>query len=243
MSLPLRGLAGLATAGVLLLPLAACSDDDGTDSSGTDPSAATTPSSTPTSTPPATEEPTTSAPDATGSSDPSAAPPAEGLAAHLLPAESLPAVGSAAWTLASTEPDDGEPFGECAQVSLVDIGAMEAVVREFDAGEGVDAEQLVAEFADKKSAWRSHQVLKSWRTKCAANNADVAKVGPLATVPVSAGEAQTYLVTGKDPQEYQGVAINRVGTRISIVLIDVEGQAWPSDDPAAKAAVAAAPLL
>lgn len=245
MSLPLRGLAGLATAGVLLVSLAACGDDDGTDSTGNDTPATSEPAATPSSSTPATdsEEPTASESSSIDASPTAAPPAAEGLAAHLLPVEAMPAVGTATWTLGATGPDDGDPFGECAQFSLVDIGAMESVVREFDAGEGVEAEQLVAEFADKKSAWRTHQVLKSWRAECAANNKDVAEVGALTPVKVPAGEAQTYLVTGKDAQEFQGVTINRVGKRISIVLIDVDGQAWPSDDPAAKAAVAVAPLL
>ncbi|MFS3129437.1 hypothetical protein ACLM5J_13635 [Nocardioides sp. Bht2] len=241
MSLPLRGLASLATASVLLLSVAACGDDDKGDSAGSDQptNSSQRPAATPTDTPTsASSEPTT----APSSTEGTVAPPAQGLAAHLLPAEALPAVGTGTWTVSETGSDDGEPFGECGRFSLVDVGATETVVREFDAGEGVSAEQLVAEFPDKKSAWRVHQVLKSWHKEC-ASNPDVAKVSPLSNVEAPSGVAQSYLVTGKDPQEFEGVAINRVGTLISIALIDVEGQAWPSDDPLAATAKAAAPLL
>lgn len=242
MSLPLRGLATLATAGVLLLSVTACSDDDSANTTGSDQSSATqdatatTPTETPTS---ASAEPTQTAPTAT---ETATAPPAQGLAAHLIGAEALPAVGTGSWTAGETGSDDGEPFGECGQFSMVDIGATDAVVREFDGGEGVDAEQMVAEFPDKKSAWRVHEVLKSWHKEC-GSNAGVASVTPLTKVAVSPGEAQTYLVTGKDPQEFEGVAINRTGKMISIVLIDVEGQAWPTPDPLAAVAKAVAPLL
>lgn len=243
MSLPLQRLLGTLTAGALVVTLAACGDDDGTKTTGSDDSssASAPASSTPTDD---VETPAGTPSETADSETPSAttAPAPEGLAARLLAAEALPAVDGAAWTVESTEPDDGDEFGACSQFGMIDLGATEAVEREFAGGEGADAAQLVAEFADPKSAWRALEVLKSWREQCVANNDDVATVSALTALPGS-GTALHYLVTGTDPQEFESVAMSRSGKRISIVTFDFEGRAVPTPDPAADAAKAALALL
>ena len=76
------------------------------------------------------------------------------------------------------------------------VGANEAVRRTFTSNQDtVEAEQVVAEFADAKSAWRAHQVLKKWRATCADQiKADQVDVGDLRTLKVSEGFADSYVV-------------------------------------------------
>ena len=65
-------------------------------------------------------------------------------------------------------PRHPSPTGACQKTSLVDIGAVHAVRRDFAGpdGSGVAARQIVAKFADAKSAWRAEQVLRAWRDDC-----------------------------------------------------------------------------
>ena len=107
-----------------------------------------------------------------------------GLEARLLtPDEMAGANEETVWKAAATGPEDGETTGTCQRFDFGSLGASEALVRRFTSNQDtVEATQVVAEFADAKSAWRAHQVLKKWRSTCAdqIDAADVS-VGDLQT--------------------------------------------------------------
>jgi hypothetical protein len=195
----------------------------------------------------------TSAPPTAETSEPvdeqtTSAPPAAALDTRLLSADELPGVNELTeWSVASTDPEDGAGHGSCQKFSLVDIGATSSVVRSYAADGDVAAEQVLGEFADPKSAWRAHQVVKTWAKECAEMLDDeVEKVGRLTPVTVPGGFAdQQLLQYGDEDAEahtFSGVAIVRHGSFLSIVQIDVVGQDYnyeAGEEPAAKAAVAA----
>ena len=235
---------------VFLLTLTGCggdSPDEGGDAVADDPSA------------------TASSPDATqstGSTDPSQAPPSEstgtdpgsepaaaGLAGRLLSADELAGANDqTVWKAGATGPEDGATTGTCQRFDLVSVGANEAVRRTFTSNQDtVAAEQVVAEFADAKSAWRAHQVLKKWRTTCAGQvDAAEVNVGDLRSLKVSEGFADSYVVsygaTGADEQQWDGVGISRRGSFLSLVQIGLVGQDYnyaAGQEPASRAAVSA----
>ncbi|KRF13731.1 hypothetical protein ASG90_12835 [Nocardioides sp. Soil797] len=254
-----RGAAAVAATFLATLVLTSCgSDDDGSDASGDDVSSSVTPSreasesasaSTPESTDPVE---VTSAPPSSSDSDPS--DPASGSPVDdlFLSADEMPGLNDVTvWSEAGTKPEDGKPFGDCAKFALVDSGAEEAWVRSFTSEGAQEAYQLIATFADAKSAWRAEQVLRGWHRDCAAQlNADVEKINPIQAAKVSTGKAFTYLVQfGKedaDVHHFNGVAVNRSGPHLSVVLIDNEGQDYnyeAGQEPAQQAARAVAKKL
>ena len=91
-------------------------------------------------------------------------------AQHLLSAARLPALGDdLAWTVGrhrrrGTRADRRLP----EDLARRHRGRCSAVRREFAGpdGSGVAARQIVAKFADAKSAWRAEQVLRAWRDDC-----------------------------------------------------------------------------
>ena len=90
-----------------------------------------------------------------------------GPTAQLLAADKMPTAG-AEWADVATSGNDAEVLGPCHLASLVDIGALSAVRRTWSADAPVPrAVQVVARFADNKSAWRAHQVLDAWQADCA----------------------------------------------------------------------------
>ena len=101
-----------------------------------------------------------------------------GPSAHLLSTGQMPTAG-ADWSSVDTVANDVEVLGPCHLTSLVDIGALSAVRRTWstDGGAVPRAVQVVARFADNKSAWRAHQVLDSWQADCGERTDDA--VGPL----------------------------------------------------------------
>jgi hypothetical protein len=160
---------------------------------------------------------------------------------RLVPAVDLPGVNQeTVWTVTSTGPEDGGTHGSCQRFPLVDTGADEAVVREYAGGEGVRAIQVVAEFADPKSAWRASQVLTTWSKDCAGHlDAGVEKVGPLAPATVAGGKAFTQLVQygdeGAELHTFAGIAVVRRGRLLSFVEIAVESADYnyePGQEPA-----------
>ena len=235
-----RGRAVLVAA-AFLLALAGCGDDTratGGDTVGDDPSA---PSES------ATTEPseTTTATDTASSS----APAGSGLEARLLsPDEMAGANEETVWEAAASGPENGRTTGSCQRFDLVSLGASEAVVRAFTSNQDtVEAVQVVAEFADAKSAWRAHQVLKKWRSTCAdrIDAADVS-VSDLRALPVSVGHGDSYVVrygdAGAEDQHWAGVGISRRGPLLSLVQIDLVGQDYnypAGEEPASLAAMSA----
>lgn len=266
-------LSSVAAAAVLALTLTSCSgsDEAGPDSSAPETSETPTseesaspsatpsrpprkkPSSTPSATPPSPPE---AAPDGSSSQAPTNtpgpgdAPPA--MVGHLLTAEQLPGLNDrTVWKENATGPSASQPFGDCQQASLADIGAQQVAIRTFHAHGSQAGAQMVAEFADAKSAWRAHQVLRTWRKECKQQlPGDVRKVGPLTRVSADRGVAESYLLQfgndGEMEHNFHGVGLTRVQDRISIVTIDVRGQDYNYEqgrEPASLAAAAAADRL
>jgi len=232
-------------AAVFLLTLAGCGDDTSRtsgDATGDDPSAPTE------STTEATE-PTEAASDDPSDGTSSSTPADPGLESRLLTADEMPGVNDeTTWTVDSTGPEDGTTLGECQRFDFVSLGATEAVARTFSSNqETVAAGQVVAKFADAKSAWRAHQVLKKWRATCADQiEAGDVEVGDLRTLSVSAGQADAYLVrygdTGAEAQHWAGTGISRRGPLLSLVHVELVGQDYnypAGEEPAALGAMSA----
>jgi hypothetical protein len=156
-----------------------------------------------------------------------------GPTAHLLGADKMPTAG-ADWADVATSTDDVEVLGPCHLTSLVDIGALSAVRRTWSAGDAMPrAVQVVARFADNKSAWRAHQVLDSWQGDC-ADRVD-GKVGSRRDVDVSRGVAEAYRVAEGDQASDLGIL--RKGEYVSVVLLIAAPDQLPADSSAARAAV------
>jgi len=213
------------------------------------PVSATT-SSSPSSTGPA-ESPTPSAsPAVSRSVSPTASPSARptGLRGLLLTVDELPAAhGVTSWRIEHTSKEGDEPFGSCQLTSLSTIGATSALVRTYDSTSGATAAQLVARFADAKSAWRGLEVLKSWRDKCAARLGSGSSVSTLATVGVSPATGHRYLVSsGTTTKAFEGIGLVRRGELVSIALFGAQGSSYgyPSGrEPETLAVKAIAQLL
>jgi hypothetical protein len=151
--------------------------------------------------------------------------------AHLLAAERLPTVGGRAWTV-GTDPVEGA-VGACQKTDLTTIGAVDAVSRTFTADDGVTATQVVARFADAKSAWRAHRVLTAWREDC-EKRVERAEVGPLEPITVRTGTADGY--RGSFRARSAGLGILRAGDSLTLVEITAAGDRYPTSwDPARKA--------
>lgn len=151
--------------------------------------------------------------------------------AHLLDADRLPTVGGRGWTV-DTKPAAGA-VGGCQKTDLTTIGAVDTVTRTYTADDGVAATQVVARFADAKSAWRAHQVLTAWRDDC-ETRIDRSDVGPLEPITVRTGTADGY--RGSFRTRAAGLGILRAGDYLSLVEITAGGDRYPTSwDPARKA--------
>ncbi|RYP85526.1 hypothetical protein EKO23_12245 [Nocardioides guangzhouensis] len=190
---------------------------------------------------------TEAAEEATGAptEDTSSEPAEAGLEARLLTAAELPGANDETeWTVASTAAEDG-PFGTCQRFDMASLGAGDAVVRTFTSNQDtVEGGQVLAEFSDAKSAWRAHQVLKTWHKKCAEQvEAGTVEVGPLDSLAQGTAVADAYVVhygdKGADEQQWDGVGISRTGPLLSVVQIGLVGQDYnypAGQEPAAEAA-------
>jgi hypothetical protein len=236
---------------VFLLTLAGCGDDTSPtsgDATADDPSATETASPSSTASAEASETPAPESSAAAPTSEPTSEP-AAGLEGRLLgPDELAGANDQTVWKVGSTGPEDGATTGTCQRFDLVSVGANEAVRRTFTSNQDtVVAEQVVAEFADAKSAWRAHQVLKKWRATCADQvKADQVDVGEGQTLKVSQGFADSYVVrygdAGADAQHWDGTGISRRGPFVSLVQIDLVGQDYNypvGEEPASLSAISA----
>jgi hypothetical protein len=156
-----------------------------------------------------------------------------GPAAHLLSADKMPTAG-ADWAGTDTAANDLQVLGPCHLTSLVDIGALEAVRRTWSAEDAMPrAVQVVARFADNKSAWRAHEVLRSWQADCGGRVDGT--VGPLRDVAVSTGAGQAYRVAQADRATDLGIV--RKGEYLSVVALVAAPAKLPDDSTLAKAAV------
>ncbi|MEO6511231.1 MAG: hypothetical protein ABIO16_09585 [Nocardioides sp.] len=120
---------------------------------------------------------------------------ATGPAAHLMAENDAPSGGSAWRKIRTTDSDD--VVAPCHLTSLVDIGALEVSQRTWSVRKGSTpiSRQVVARFADNKSAWRAHQVLDSWHGDCGDRRAGTVEARVPVDVPT--GNAEEYrVVTG-----------------------------------------------
>ena len=157
-----------------------------------------------------------------------------GARSHLLGASTLPQVDDDTdWTVRATGKETSHPVGKCQKTPLVDIGAMTAVRRAFAGpdGEGLRARQVVARFADPKSAWRAHQVLRAWRDDCEERlDYPTKEVGPMQAVDLDAGAGGHYRATygPKKDTDASGLGIVRTGRWLSIVAITATQDDYPA---------------
>jgi hypothetical protein len=230
-----------------------CAGADGPDASPaprkSEPTESTgTPAAEPTAGTPAAAEPSSTAHQRTRKPGRKIAPtlvPAarpDGSWAHLLTADRMPALGDGlAWSVAATEPETADPTGACQKTSLVDIGAVHAVRRDFAGPEdsGVEARQIVARFADRRSARRAQEVLLAWRDDCEARLDYPRKdVGPLEEVATEPGVGGHYRMTygSRRASDAAGLGMVRTGNWLTIVEIRAAIEVYPSDwNPARRA--------
>jgi len=107
------------------------------------------------------------------------------------------------------------------------------VSRTFTAADGLAATQVVARFADAKSAWRAHQVLTAWRDDCESRVAR-SQIGPLEPITVHTGTADGY--RGSVRTRAGSLGILRAGDYLTVVEITASDDRYPTSwDPARKA--------
>lgn len=177
---------------------------------------------------------------------------------RLLDAHELPILDETSWSEARTSNREPSALaGTCHHFEMLTIGAGRVAYREFAAADGGAARttQLVAQFADAKTAWRAFEVLKSWREDCEEEltKYDHSQVGELTRVDAGGSDALRYLVrygpAGDDASvEYldaQGLAL--VGTRVAVLRMAIVGPPRHADriaasmDSAVRTAVAKLP--
>jgi hypothetical protein len=187
------------------------------------------------------------------------AAPAPTLADALLPASELPSFNEQlSWRETGTA--DTEPkqlFGTCQKFAFTSIGAMEVAVRDYEPASGTapaSGGELVAEFADPKTAQRAYEVLKSWRGTCDLSDYRVHDVHELQSVPVDQPDAAAdwYLLVYGPPKDdtnagyFDAQGFARVGNRIAAVALRVVGQDYdyqPGHEPMVDALHSAAARL
>lgn len=171
------------------------------------------------------------------------------LNAHLLTADRLPVRATGfSWRVVSNGPEDTARVGACQKTSLESIGAVSAVRRTYaatgtttDAG-NVTATQVVAGFADAKSAWRAHEVLSAWRADC-EDRLDYPRkdVSPMETVDLRTGTGGHYVAAygarSPDTGRVTGFGIVREGSYLSIVEVSTPTRDYPDTWDPARAAV------
>lgn len=164
-------------------------------------------------------------------------------ASHLLTADRMPSPdGETVWRITDRAPGDAA-VGACQKTDLETIGAVSAVRRSFASGpDGPWATQVVAEFADAKSAWRAHEVLRAWQADCEERLGFArTEVGPLRTVDVRAGAGEGYR-TAYGPRSAgrgwaTGLGIVRRGSHLSVVEYRTAATDYPADPDPARMAV------
>lgn len=172
---------------------------------------------------------------------------------RLLTADELPTLrGAGAWAAIGTSGREPRALaGTCHRFSMLSVGAMRVAHRDYRAtgGAGARADQLVASFADAKTAWRAFEVLKSWHDDCGdqLRKWDRHDVGPLRPVG-GTGEGHSYLlgygpVNGDAGASYfDSEGLVRVGNRVAVLRIAYAGESYPypRDEEPIDAAVRAA---
>lgn len=158
---------------------------------------------------------------------------ADASAEHLLEAGALPRIDGQEWTVRTTEDEGSQPVGACQQTPLADIGALQAVRRSFSGPDrsGLAAHQVVGRFADPRSAWRAHEVLRAWRDDCAERlDGRAAAVGDMEEVALISGEGGHYRTTSGSRRHaaVAGIGIVRVGRWLSVVELSSAQDDYPT---------------
>jgi hypothetical protein len=224
------------------------------------PAPSQTPTPTPTPSPSPTEPSASASASATGTAP--APNPGAPLRDRLLTARELPGFNAEfRWSEASTGPaGPSTSFGTCQRFGITSIGAERAVVRRFVAAVGGRAArhdragELVASFADAKTARRAYAVLTAWRAQCAdrLKRYRTSDIGGLQNVSVPRGTAGWYLLTygpvpgDPDAQFLDAQGMTLVGSRIAMVSMVLAGQDYnyePGREPMVAALRRAAQKL
>ena len=130
---------------------------------------------------------------------------------------------------------EDSPVGACQKTDLVTIGAMETSLRTFTADDAT-ATQVVARFADTRSAWRAHKVLAAWREDCAERlGRSAVNIGPLAEIRVPIGTGASYRAAYR--KSTAGLGILRTGTYLTVLEITAESGDYPERWEPARVAV------
>lgn len=156
--------------------------------------------------------------------------------AHLIEGADLPRVGSSAWTDMTTEPENFMAIGPCHKTALAEIGALTAVRRTWASATGGRAVQVVARFADNKSAQRAQTVLESWQADC-QTRAGAAEIGPLRKIPTKVGQGETYRIVYRDGTRAGALGILRKADYLSVIEISARTKDFPADGAPTRAAV------
>jgi len=154
----------------------------------------------------------------------------------LLPAAEMPGFDEEfIWSSGRTAPTEPRRLiGTCHRFSMLSIGATEVAHRSYDPppNGNAAASELVADFADRKTAWRAYRTVLSWRESCPSQLRAYPRtdVSLLEDVSVERGEAGWWLLKygpiGDDPDvaafDAEGVVL--VGSRVAVVQMVLYGQ-------------------
>lgn len=208
----------------LLLASACASSDD-------EPAEPTVAQSAEPETSPTTPEAPATSPTSPSAPETSAA--AQTLEDRLLETGAVPGLNAQwRWQDGETGPAGAEPFGVCAKVDLLSIGATEVVERTYFPPDDSDdhAAQQVAEFPDEATAARAWAVQEAWRKRCGTSMSSSGAPVARAMVPVSVptGEGRWYLVTsqpvGEETGRFDAIGMARNGTLMTVLVMSNSGQ-------------------
>lgn len=217
-------------------PTSASPSESPGDSPSESPGASPTESPTGSPTEPESTSPTASQPAGPTASGPSDALPIGSLTEALLTADELPGLNQEfRWVQGRTRSREPRRLaGTCHRFDLLSIGADQVAHRGFRAPRGANAVagELVAEFADRKTAWRAYRTMLAWRDSCREKLRSYPRstVGRLQDVEVDRGRAGWYLLTygpiGDDPDvaAFDAQGLTRVGNRVAVTRMTVYGQ-------------------
>lgn len=155
---------------------------------------------------------------------------AQALTDRLLPAPALGTTGSGlSWSETRTEPHEPRTLAaSCHRYPLVSVGALRVAHRAYGLGTAdaspATAEHVVARFADRRTAWRAHEVLLAWQAGC--DRALASRDGLRVSAPRERGGAVRYAVTwtvpgddADDGRVREDVALVRVRDRVVLARV------------------------
>jgi len=206
--------------------------------------------------------PSTSSPTSAATTSPSAQPTPRGgpLSSALIPADDLPGFSDDyPWAVVPTPPAlRRQPVPVCSRSTLVAIGGVRAVRRDFrgQAGAPTSAIQAVVKFPDELTSSRSESILLAWHDRCTQQarslGLDQVRVGEVQQAQTESGTARYWMTTYVSPRNpgatwHHAEGFVRIGERLSYVVLRTSGSPGtpePNDaDPVAEALDVAADRL